>query len=123
MSTLDDARKLIQNKLSPHFLSVVVTEKGKGVMGNELVALVNEINNELLNIKMAINIFGADFAIPVSDLKIGKEHRSLFAGVHTWRQHSSHFYTEKNLAKPVNLISKTLNEKHIKTSIDLGTTL
>ncbi|NRB81564.1 MAG: hypothetical protein HRU38_23375 [Saccharospirillaceae bacterium] len=99
MTTLADARHLIENKLSPHFLSIVVTEKGKGVTGNELVALVNEINNELLNIKMAINIFGEGFSVPVSDLKVREEHRSLFSGIHTWRQHSSHFYTKSIVSK------------------------
>lgn len=93
MKTLLDAHIIIESKLSLDFLSVATTADGRVLRGQTLVSLVNEINSELLNITMAINIFGGDFIVPVSPLELNEEYRSLFAGMYTWRQYTSHFYT------------------------------
>lgn len=92
MKTLFDAQAMIERKLSPSFLSIVTTLQGdSGVTGEALVSLVNEINNELLNIKMAINIFGGDFVVPQNTLNTPEEYKSLFIGMDTWRQYNSHY--------------------------------
>ena len=111
MKTLFDAQAMIERKLSPSFLAIVTTSHGQlGVRGDALVSLVNDINHELLNIKMAINIFGGDFVVASNAVNVPEEYNSLFVGMCTWRQYNSHY---------IPVILHTLKEtvNHNKTSL------